>query len=83
LRDGLQNSVLYRPTAPSIIKCPGFLNPTKRLPHTTVYYRRAQILGARSPWRLNFALWRLISVVHQYGICFMSPSWPLIFWGGA
>ena len=43
----------------------------------------AHILGARSPWRLNFVPWRLKSVNPQYGTCFISPSWRLKFWGGS
>jgi len=38
--------------------------------------------GARSPWGLNFVLWRLILVGRQYGTCCMSPFWSLEFWDG-
>jgi len=34
-----------------------------------------QISGSRSPRRMNFVPWRLISVDPQYAACFLSPLW--------
>jgi hypothetical protein len=52
-----------------------------------LYSRAEQIPGVSSPWRLNFALWRLIFVGPQYGIFFnvslLVPRilrWLLDFW---
>ena len=39
--------------------------------------------GARSPWSLNFVLWRLILVGSQCGTCCMPPLWSLEFWDGS
>lgn len=33
------------------------------------------------PWQVNFVGWRLIFVIPQVGICFMSPFWYLEFGG--
>jgi len=44
-------------------------------------YRRAQIPGARSSWRLNFIRWRLIFVGPQYETCLILPFWPAEFRG--
>jgi hypothetical protein len=42
-----------------------------------------QILGARSPGRLNFVQWHLMFVVLQYGTSLLSLLWCLEFWGGS
>lgn len=52
--------------------------------HTMLCVSGAQILGARSPWRLHFVRWRQIFLgpQYEYGTCFMSPFWCLELWGG-
>jgi len=42
-----------------------------------LYSRGAQILGARSPERLNFLRWRLTFVSSQHGTNVLSPFWCL------
>ena len=42
-------------------------------------HKDAQILGARSPGRLNFVRWRLIFVADQYENCFTLPLCRLEF----
>jgi hypothetical protein len=45
--------------------------------------RGVQILGAISPWRLNFVRWRQVFVDPQYWTCFTSPFWHIEFRGSS